>query len=372
MPVTSHASILQSGRYSNLSLAGADPQEVNALYRFMVRLRACEQALMKEYHPADEMRCPIHFCVGQEAAPAALSLVVGHDDYLLSHHRSHGYFLAKGAPMAALFAELYGRATGASGGKAGSQDISMPGYRFYSGAILTGAVAIAAGVGLGIRHNAANEVAVTGFGEAATEEGIFWEAINFAVLRKLPVVFLCENNHYSMYSPQLKRQPADNVSQRVAAFGMRTRTLFGNDVIALHRVLTEVVHLARSGEGPSFVEAYTYRWNGHVGPEDDDYLGYRPESEREFWKTNCPIGLLEEQMAAAGLLTAEAKSTLEQEIDCEIAKAFLFAKTSPFPAVENWGSLNYSDDSPLADRLLEENDAAQFDQNQLYSVPGPY
>ena len=135
----SHEAILKGGRYSNLSIADMDPKTVIALYRFMVRLWRCEEALMEEYHPADEMRCPVHFCVGQEAVPAALSLLLREDDYLFSHHRSHGYYLAKSAPMDALFAELYGRKTGANGGVAGSQDISMSSVNFYSGAILAGA-----------------------------------------------------------------------------------------------------------------------------------------------------------------------------------------------------------------------------------------
>jgi TPP-dependent pyruvate/acetoin dehydrogenase alpha subunit len=372
MTAITHATIREGGPYRALSIQGVDLETVRALYRFMHRLRACEEALMREYHPADEMRCPIHFCVGQEAVPAALSLLLTGEDYLFSHHRSHGYYLAKHAPMRALFGELYGRETGANGGKAGSQDLSMPAARVFGGAILAGAIGIAVGAAFGIQAQGQKLVSVTGFGEAATEEGIFWEAINYASVRKLPLVFVCENNRYSMFSPQLKRQPADDISRRVAAFGLKTHTLFGNDVILVHRALHEAVEAARHGEGPSFVETYTYRWNGHVGPEGDDNLGYRDAAEMEFWTSNCPLALLEQAMTETGLLTDETQAALRAEIDDEIQDAFRFAKRSPFPQSAGWNSLNYATETPLADRLLYEIEAQGFDQNQGYLVPGPY
>jgi len=370
--VISHQSILESGRYRDLSLDGVDPEVVTRLYRFMVRLRRCEEALIEEYHPADEMRCPVHFCVGQEAAPAALSVLLNTDDYLFSHHRSHGYLLAKRGDLRSLFAELYGRETGANGGKAGSQDISMPALNFYSGAILSGAVGIAVGAGLGLGMEGRRRVAVAGFGEGATDEGVFWEAINYAAVSKLPVVFVCENNRYATYSDQLKRQPADNISQRVETFGVRSHALFGNDVIAVYQVIGEAIEYVRSGQGPYLVEAYTQRWCGHVGPEGDAAVGYRSESELEFWKANCPISLLEEKMTASGLLSPATRETMTREIDEEIADAFRFAKESPFPRVAVWEAVNYSAASPLADALLIDAEAGNFDESQSDAVPQPY
>ena len=178
---------------------------------------------MKEYHPADEMRCPIHLCLGQEAVPCGLSIHLSAQDYLFSHHRSHGYFLAKGATLRSLFAELYGKETGSNGGKAGSQDISDASLRFFSGAILAGGIGLAVGSALANQLRKTGAVTVTGFGESATDEGVFWEAINYAQLRKLPVVFLCENNLYATYSHLLKRQPTDSITARVAAFGLKVR-----------------------------------------------------------------------------------------------------------------------------------------------------
>src|SRR5436190_4350606 len=136
MQTITHQGILNAGAYRELRIDAGGADTARDLYRFMLRLRLCEEALAREYHPADEMRCPVHFCVGQEAVPAALSLLLKDEDYLYCHHRSHGYYLAKKAPMPALFAELYGKSTGANAGLAGSQDISYAQNRFFSGAIL--------------------------------------------------------------------------------------------------------------------------------------------------------------------------------------------------------------------------------------------
>jgi TPP-dependent pyruvate/acetoin dehydrogenase alpha subunit len=364
MTALSHNSILDSGRYKGVRIGAGEAEVARSLRRFMQRLRMCEEALAREYHPADEMRCPVHFCVGQEAVPAALSLLLSDTDYLFSHHRSHGYYLAKKAPMEALFAELYGKATGANGGLAGSQDISFPARNFYSGAILAGATAISTGAALGFQLGRTKQVAVAGFGESATDEGIFWEAVNYAAVARLPVVFVCENNNYSVFSPQLKRQALDNLSARVAAFGMRSTALFGNDAMEVYRVLNREITLARAGEGPAFVEAYTYRWSGHYGPESDDLVGYRDAAEVQAWKQNCPIVLIEEAMQAANLIDEAGRENFNVETKAEIDRCFDHAKSSPFPDVPNWQALNLSSESPLADKLLAELESANFDAHQ--------
>ncbi len=317
MEQLNHARILQQGRYSALSIDGISEETLRLLYKKMVRLRRCEEALIERYRVAEEMRCPVHFTLGQEAVPAALSLLVRPDDYLFSHHRCHGYFLAKNAPMRAFFAELFGRTTGANGGLAGSQEISMPSCNFFSGAILSGASSMAVGAAFAFQHRKQPNVAIAGFGEAATEEGIFWESVTYASVKKLPLIYICENNLYSMYSSQLVRQPGDDISKRVASFGFRTSTLFGNDAPAAYEALTDALAHTRAGGGPCFLEFYTYRWNAHVGPESDDYINYRTASEIEFWKRNDPITLLEEKLTAAGLLPEQAKHEIIAEIDAE-------------------------------------------------------
>jgi pyruvate dehydrogenase E1 component alpha subunit len=362
-PIT-HESIIASGLYRELTIKDGETQVAKGLYRSMLRLRMCEEALSREYHPADEMRCPVHFCVGQEAVPAALSVLLQPEDYLYSHHRSHGYYLAKNAPMKALFAELYGKTGGANGGLAGSQDISYPSKRFYSGAVLAGAAAISAGSALAAKLSQSSSVAVSGFGEAATDEGIFWETVNYATVAKLPVVLVCENNKYSVFSPLLKRTALDNISERVRSFGMASCAIFGNDAPLAYRTLSEAIARARAGGGPTFVEAYTYRWSGHYGPAPDDPIGYRPPGELEAWKRNCPIELLEREMRRRKLLSDDEKQVLVREIEQEIEESFRFAKASPFPRAPDWALLNSSSETPEADRLLADVDVNEFDAHQ--------
>ncbi|SRR6266581_545915 len=364
MQAITHNAILKAGAYRDVHIADGEAETAKALYRFMLRLRMCEEALAREYHPADEMRCPVHFCVGQEAAPAALSLLLQDEDYLYCHHRSHGYFLAKGSPMEALFAELYGKSTGANAGLAGSQDISYAQRRFYSGAILAGATAIAAGTALALQMGRTGLVSVAGFGESATDEGIFWETINYAALTKLPIVFVCENNNYSVFSPQLKRTLLDNISERVATFGMPAKAIFGNDAMLVHRTLRDAIEHARSGQGPTFVEAYTYRWSGHYGPASDDLVGYRAAEEIEAWKRNCPIELLGQALRASGMLSEADVNAWTRGYEQEISTCFRFAKSSPFPIAPDWKWLNISSVTPKADKLLADLDVAEFDAHQ--------
>jgi len=369
----SHRTITQIGRYRDVNLTGVAPDTLLQLYRQMLRLRRTEEAMLAEYHPADDMRCPIHFCIGQEAVPAALSLHVKSDDYLFSHHRSHGYYFAKGSPLRELFAEIYGKATGASGGKAGSQDISHSETNFYSGAILAGAVSIAVGAAFGFKHKATRQISISGFGEGCTDEGAFWEAMNYAGKKKLPVLFVCENNRYATFSDQLKRQAQDNISERVRPFGVRATTIFGNDSVLAHQTIGAEIERLRNGDGPALVEAYTYRWNSHVGPEDDGANAYRQPGEMEFWKTNCPIVLLGEKLVEAGILNDALVARYETEIAAEIAAHFKFAKESPYPTDTNWRQMNYEDASPLADKLLGVADGGRnFDQNQAEAKLGPY
>lgn len=368
----SHRTIMSLGRYASLSLEGIPPELSRTLLRQMLRLRRMEEALQKEYHPADEMRCPIHFCIGQEAIPAALSQVVRSDDYLFSHHRSHGYYFAKGAPLRELFAEIYGRETGANGGKAGSQDISHAGSRFYSGAILAGAITLAVGAALGVKLRTTAQISISGFGEGATDEGAFWEAMNYAGKQRLPILFVIENNRYATFSDQLKRQASDNITERVRPFGVRSTQIFGNDVALAWRTLAREAERLREGDGPALVEAYTYRWNSHVGPEDDGVNRYRAAEEMEFWRRNCPIALLEERLREAHCLDDATRSQWDKDIADEIAANFRFAKESPFPQSIDWLDSNLALASPVADRLLREAEQGQYDQYQAEAKLGPY
>ena len=360
-----HKNILEKIKNKNISLMSISKKEAMKLYIFMLRLRLCEEALSDEYHPADQMRCPVHFCAGQEAVPASLNTLLKSKDYLYSHHRSHGYYLSKNAPMPQLFAEIYGKETGANSGIAGSQDISYPKNNFFSGAILAGAVSIALGSAITLQMNKNNkQIVVAGFGEAAADEGIFWESINYAGLKKLPIIFICENNNYSVFSPQSKRLGGRGISERANAFGVRSKAIFGNDVCLVHRELKQAILNARKNKGPFLLETFTYRYNGHVGPLSDDLVGYRSDKEISFWKKNCPIKLLEKILIKKNYLKNSNIEKIKIKINNEIKNSFDLAKKSNFPVLSSWEEMNFSNKSPVADKILKDLEQSKFDENQ--------
>ena len=373
MKLINHANILKIKKYKDISLKNINRNVAIKLYFFMLKLRLCEEALAKEYHPADEMRCPVHFCTGQEAVPASLNNILENKDYLFSHHRSHGYYLAKNAPMKKLFAEIYGKETGANSGIAGSQDISFPKNNFYSGAILAGAVSIALGAAITLHMNRNNSrVIVAGFGEAAADEGIFWESINYAALKKLPIIFVCENNNYSVFSPQSKRLGGGSIAGRAKAFGIKSKSIFGNDVCLVHRELKKAVLNARKNKGPFLLETFTYRYSGHVGPISDDLVGYRSKKEIYFWKKNCPISLLEEALIKKKYFSKKDIKNMKIKINEEINDSFIYAKKSNFPTINSWEDLNFCNRSPVADKILEDLEKTNFDEDQKIIQPKGY
>ena len=365
MQLINHENILKIIKYKKISLKNINKKIAIKLYFFMLKLRLCEEALSAEYHPADEIRCPVHFCEGQEAVPAALNSLLENKDYLFSHHRSHGYYLAKNAPMKKLFAEIYGKETGANSGIAGSQDISYSKNNFFSGAILAGSVSIALGAAMTLQMNKKNKnVVVAGFGEAAADEGIFWESINYAGLKKLPIIFVCENNNYSVFSPQSKRLIGRNIAERSKAFGVKSKSIFGNDVCLIYRELSNAIFNARKTRGPFLLETFTYRYNGHVGPLSDDLVGYRTEKEISFWKKNCPILLLEEVLIKKKYLSEKDIKNMKIKINHEIKDSFNYAKKSNFPTLKSWEELNFSNKTPVADKILKDLEKKIFDENQ--------
>jgi pyruvate dehydrogenase E1 component alpha subunit len=373
MKLINHENILKIGKYKKISLANINKKLAIKLYTFMLKLRLCEEAIEKEYHPADEMRCPVHFCSGEEAVPASLNSILKSGDYLFSHHRSHGYYLAKKAPMTKLFAELYGKKTGANSGLAGSQDISYAKNNFFSGAILAGAASIALGTAISFemkRKN--NKVVVTGFGEAATDQGIFWESLNYASLKKLPIIFVCENNNYSTFSPQSKRVGGASIAERAKLFGVKSKSIFGNDVCLVYRELHKAILNARKGKGPFLLETFTYRYSGHVGPLSDEFVGYRSKKEISFWKKNCPIVLFEEILLKKKYLVKNDIKNIKTKINHEINESFSYAKKSDFPIINSLENLNLNKETPVADKILKDMENVNFDSDQKVILPKGY
>ncbi|MQF94306.1 MAG: thiamine pyrophosphate-dependent dehydrogenase E1 component subunit alpha [SAR202 cluster bacterium] len=335
-------------------------------------MRRVQEALVAEYHPADEIRCPVHFCIGQEAPPAGVAASLRSDDYVFTGHRSHGYYMAKGGGLNGLFAELYGKSTGSNHGKAGHHELSDESVNFYSGAIVAGTIPIAAGSALAAQMRGSDQVTVAVFGDGAADQGILYETLNFAALKNLPMVFICENNLYSTYSRQTARQVDCDIAGRSKAFGVPSRRMYGNDALGIFRAARQAIARARRGQGPYLFELETYRWLGHVGPEDDDYLNYRPMDELDSWKKRCPIEAIQGTLMAKGILDDDRTSSLENQIAEEIRAAFQFAKSSPFPTSNDLLTNVFSDKPAKQSVELEALLELPFDFSQAETAPLPY
>jgi len=299
----------------------------------MLRIRMVEEKIAQLY-PEQEIRCPVHLCIGQEAVAAGVCAHLRRQDYVFSGHRSHGHYLAKGGDLKAMLAELYGKATGCSQGKGGSMHLVDLDAGFLGATPIVGStIPIAVGAAWGSRMKDEDRVTVLFFGEAAIEEGVFHESINFAALQKLPVVFVCENNLYSVYSPLSVRQPQGReVFELAKGHGVESHQEDGNDVEAVYQRAGEAIRKARQGGGPTFLEFKTYRWREHCGPHYDNDLGYRTPQEFEAWKSRCPIEKLKRDLLSQGRIAPLEVSEMSAQLEEEISEAVTFAKESPFPA----------------------------------------
>ncbi len=306
-----------------------------ALYQQMLRIRQVEERIGALY-VEQEMRCPTHLCTGQEAPPAGVSAHLRRDDLVFSGHRSHGHYLAKGGDLKGMLAELYGRETGCAAGKGGSQHLIDVDCGFMGSApILASTISVGVGAAWAARMDGRDQVVVVYFGDGATEEGTFHEALNFAGTYKLPVVFVCENNLYSVHSALDIRQPPGRPIHALGpAHGMAGVFGDGNDADVTYRLAGEAVERARRGNGPTIVEFATYRWREHCGPNDDIDLNYRSAAEFAEWQDRDPVRLYRDRLTAAGLLTVVADAAIRAEIEAEINAAVTFAKASPFPQPE--------------------------------------
>lgn len=306
------------------------------LLRRMERVRILEEAIAERY-PEWKMRCPTHLSIGQEAVPSAIGVALRRDDQVFSTHRSHAHYVGKGGDLGALVAELHGKAGGCCGGRGGSMHLSDPSVGFVASTpIVANSIPLAVGVALANSILRNGLVGCALFGDAAVEEGVFSESVNFAALRALPVLFVCENNQYSCYTHLRDRQPAGRrIHEMVAAMGVRTVAGDGNDPLAVLAAVEDSAAHARSGKGPVFLEFETYRWREHCGPFYDNDLGYREAEEFEEWRARDPVARLERELVSRGDLDEAGLQSLQDTVHAEVAAAFDFAEASPFPPAED-------------------------------------
>jgi pyruvate dehydrogenase E1 component alpha subunit len=311
-------------------------EDAISMLREMMRIRTAEETLADLYRE-QEMRTPTHFSIGQEAVAVGVCAALNLDDVVYSGHRCHAHYLAKGGKLGPMVAELYGKETGTAHGRGGSVHLSAPEVGFIaSSAILGQTMAVATGSAWAFAMDGSKRVAVCFFGDGAIEEGIFHETLNFASIKHLPVVFVCENNGYSTHTPLEVRQPhGTTIWERAQSYKIPSKFEDGNDIFAVRRAADEAVEWARAGNGPYFLEFATYRWREHVGPNWDYDAGYRTKAEVDGWIERCPIKRAEREFAAAGICSGEQIEAWQQELQAEVDQAVADAKAAPFPSVEH-------------------------------------
>ena len=299
----------------------------------MKRIRKVEERIAKEY-PSNEIRCPTHLSIGQEAVAAAISQLVLNSDYAVSTHRGHAHYLAKGGDLFSMISEIYGKSTGCSKGKGGSMHLIDIECGFMgTSAIVGNSIPTGVGLSLACQLKDKKQISCIFLGDGAVEEGAFYESLNFSVLKNLPSLFICENNLYSVYSSLNVRQPPNRSIESLAkSIGAKTAYCDGNDAIKSFNLLREIIQDIRKGGGTWFVEFPTYRWREHCGYQFDNNIGYRTESEFIKWQKKDPIKKLENDIKKYSSLSKQTLKKMTTDIDNEINLIFNKVSKAPFPS----------------------------------------
>ena len=303
------------------------------LHRRMVRIRLFEEAAGKL---AEAARLPgfLHLYVGQEAVASGVCANLHDDDAITSTHRGHGHLVAKGGDLKRMMAELMAKSTGYCKGKGGSMHISDLDLGMLGANGIVGAGSpIAVGAAFAAKYRKRGQVAVAFFGDGATNIGAFHEAANMACALHLPIVFVCENNEYGEFTPRSKTMAIDDVVERAAGYGMPGVIVDGMDVDAVYEVAGEAVARARRGDGPSMIEAKTYRFYNHHGIQNLG-LKYRSDDEVSEWKQRDPIVVLEQRMIEHDPATAAEFEVVWAAVRSDVVEAIAFADESPVPDID--------------------------------------
>ena len=302
------------------------------MLRSMQTIRRFEERASDDYQ-AGAIYGVVHCYIGEEAVAVGVCAALNRDDQIISTHRGHGHCLAKGADLNRMMAELYGRQTGYCKGKGGSMHIADFSIGMLgANGIVAGGIPIVTGAGLAAQLEGKGRVAVSFFGDGASNAGPFHESINIAATWKLPMLYVCENNLYSAGTIAADTLALSDVAARAAGYGIPGVVVDGNDVMAVYEAAEAAVSRARAGQGPTLIECKTYRWRGHTerpGQEDP-----RPKEEIEEWRQRDPINRFATNLIDQGLLTEEAWQQMDAEILAAIEDAVKFSEESPFPAPE--------------------------------------
>jgi acetoin:2,6-dichlorophenolindophenol oxidoreductase subunit alpha len=308
-----------------------DANKLLWMYKTMVTIRGFEEKAF-DLFKRGLVRGSIHFYIGEEAMATGACGAIQPGDAITATHRGHGQCIAKGANVNLMLAELLGKATGYCKGKGGSMHIAdVDAGILGANGIVGGGIPLATGAALAFRLQKAPKVVLCFFGDGASNQGGLLESANLASIWKLPVVYICENNHYGMSMCVLDSVACPNIADRAVAFGMPGVVVDGNDVLAVHEAVTAAVARARDGEGPTFIEGKTYRWMGHYS---GDAELYRTKEEKEGWMKKDPIARFEKILFERKILDDAKAQALRQEAEKQLEAAEKFAIESPEPALD--------------------------------------
>jgi TPP-dependent pyruvate/acetoin dehydrogenase alpha subunit len=301
-------------------------------YRDMMTIRYAEEAVA-ELVKSGEAKCPCHLGIGQEAVAVGVSAHLNSGDRVYSGHRGHSHYLALHASLDRMMAEVLGKADGASGGMGGSMHLFAPEAGFHGSVPIVGAtVPIAVGAGIACKMDGKGQVAVCYFGDGACEEGVVHESLNLARVMDLPVLLVCENNLYSSHLDIHLRQPSNSVARFAAAHHIDHRVIDGNDLVAVSQAASDLIAAARAGKGPGFIEAVTFRWLGHVGPNADIDVGVRRSPEElAAWKKRDPVRRLTDALAESRGVAPSRFAEIDEEIVRAVGGAVKFARDAGYP-----------------------------------------
>lgn len=301
-------------------------------------IRKTELEISRKYSE-QKMRCPVHLSVGQEAPSAAINLFLKKTDYAISYHRAHAHYLAKNCSLKKMISEIYGKVTGCSRGNGGSMHLIDKSKNFIgSTAIVSSSIPVGAGFAYSlIEKNKSNKVCIY-VGDASCEEGVFFETLNFVILKKLPVIFFCENNKYSVYSGLKNRQPTNRKLYKLAeAFGIKSFYLSSANPINFLSQMNNI--FKKKLAEPIFIEVDTYRYLEHCGPNIDDNLNYRPNKEINYWLKKDPLTLTEKFLLKNKVCDEKRIKKIKLYIDSQIKNAFKFAERSNSPKYKDYQKL---------------------------------
>ncbi|MHA8069070.1 thiamine pyrophosphate-dependent dehydrogenase E1 component subunit alpha [Aquirufa ecclesiirivi] len=304
------------------------------MLRKMVLIRKAEEKLSEQVE-SGKIKCPCHLGIGQEAIGVAVSLVMRKSDRAFGAHRSHSHFLALNENTYSLFAEVLGKYDGCSHGMGGSMHIVDNDNGFKGSVPIVGAtIPIATGAGLAAKMDKAGDISISYFGDGACEEGVLHESLNMASIMNLPVLYVCENNLFASHLHIDLRQPSNSTSRFARAHHINYSTVDGNDVVGMYKLLKSEVESMRSSNTPYYLEAYTYRWKGHVGHRDDIDVGVKRGAQLDAWKKRDPIKRLADSLIHEGVLTESDYQNLNIEIQNKINSDWEKAELASYPQNE--------------------------------------